>query len=294
MADKFNPLDPKQAPKAAGSFAAKMAARDARASGGSTEDALASVDVSELSDSERAQLVKNNNLQKAADDFQFVPVALATERVCIIADDSSSMNAGGSYNRNAGQSKIIDAREGIIEFMRECIPNETAVKVHPLNAGQEGDSYSVNRILGYSTNLPSHALEVAKLIAAGGTPLYQAIEQNMPQDGIQPERSIWPHRMIVFSDGEPDGLDNGLDRVIARAKTSKITLDTCFIADAGYSQESAPYRIMKRMAEETGGIFIVFERGKCSFKHGFKYFAKTKRLLLTDASFKSALEAGTV
>jgi hypothetical protein len=290
MAEKFNPLDPKKAAPA-GSFAAKLAARDARAKGESTEDAIASIDVSELSESERQQLTKNNNLQQAADNFKFATVEQATERVCIIADDSSSMNSGQDYNRRtnavSGQSKIKDAAEGITEFMRECVPNETAVKIHPINAASES-LYSVNKILPYSCNLPSHAAAIATLAASGSTPLYDAIEANMTETAVK------PNRMIVFSDGEPDGGRMGLSAVIERAKSLGIVIDTCFIADANYSPESDQYRIMKEMAEQTGGIFIVFERGKCSFKHGFKYLSKGKRLLLMDSSFKSALESGQV
>ncbi|HEY1644828.1 MAG TPA: vWA domain-containing protein [Candidatus Saccharimonadales bacterium] len=275
MADKkFNPLDPKTAAPS-GSFAAKLAARDARAKGESTEEALASVDVSELSDGERSQLIKNNNIQKAVDDFKFATVDQATERVCIVADDSSSMS---------GQ-KIADARAGITEFMRECVPNETAVKIHPINADT---MYAAgNKILPYSCNLPQHAADVASLHASGSTPLYQAIEAEL-SEGVRPTR------MIVFSDGEPDGYFNGLEQVIAKAKMAGIPLDTCFIANANYTKEQPAYVIMERLAVETGGIFIVFEKGKCSFKHGFKYLSKGKRLLLMDASFKSALESGRV
>jgi Mg-chelatase subunit ChlD len=284
MADdkKFNPLNPKQAAPA-GSFAAKLAARQARAEG---KDDTSALDVADLSDAEKAQLTKNSAVQKASDDFKFVPVAQATERVCIIADDSSSMSSEG---------RIADAREGITEFMKECIPNETAVKIHPINATPGESYYSSNKILDYSTNLPAHADAISTLRASGSTPLYSAIQANLPSSmPVNDERTIKPNRMIVFSDGEPDGQFNGLDTTIALAKQDGVVIDTCLISSAGSRTESNEYQIMKRLAEGTGGIFIVFEKGKCSFKHGFKYLTKGKRLLLTDASFKAKLEAGQV
>lgn len=274
----FNPLDPNSITPPEGSFAAKLAARKARAEGKDAND-TSIVDVSTLSESERAQLVRNNNIQQAAKDFQFAAPNTAQERVVIVFDDSGSMS---------GQ-KIKDAHEGITEFMRECIPNETAVKIAPLN----------EVALPFTCNLPSLALAVTKIMDSGGTPLYKITRENITDP-------LKPTRMILFSDGEPNnGMTYNIEtqqnefsdehkQTIALAKSAGIPLDTCYIADAYYTKESNEYKIMKNLADETGGIFIVFEKGKCSFKHGFKYLTKGNRLLLMDASFKAALESGKV
>jgi Mg-chelatase subunit ChlD len=273
----FNPLDPQQTQQA-GSFAAKLAAREARAKGGDAD----SVDVSTLSESERAQLTRTNNLQKAAEEFKFAPANKATERIKIVFDDSSSM----------AYKKIQDAHDGVIEFMQSSEVNETAVSIAPLNDVAHP----------FTTNLPSLALTVKKISARGGTPLYEVTQQNMAAD----ENGIKPTRMILFSDGEPNGAwgYNPSDseskfptlhtQTITQAQELKIPLDTVLIADAGYSKESKEYLIMKDLAEKTGGIFLVFEAGKGSFKKGFKYLTKGNRLLLMDSSFKAALESGEV
>lgn len=280
----FNPLDPNQTAQE-GSFAAKLAARKAAKEGKDLNDETV-VDVSSLTNEERTQLVKNNRIQQAAKDFSFAPPNQAQEALVIIFDDSGSM----------GGQKILDAHEGITEFMRECVPNETAIKIAPLNA----------RALDYTCNLPKLALDVVSIRATGGTPLYSVTQANMELTG-----DIKPKRMILFSDGEPNGSgdwerdenwqstgvfkhSDAHNMTVKLAQERGIVLDTCYIADAGYSETSKEYQVMKDLAERTGGIFIVFEKGKCSFKHGFKYLTKGNRMLLMDGSFKAALEQGRI
>ena len=85
------------------------------------------------------------------------------------------------------------------------------------------------------------------------------------------------------------------DEVVAAAKHRGVAIDTCFIFDGhGNPEDDRGYNTMKYLAEDTGGIFILFEKGKCDFKRGFKYLTKGNRLLLMDASFKSKLEAGQI
>jgi hypothetical protein len=290
--EKFNPLNPKQAAPA-GSFAAKRAARDARKAGGSTEDALANIE--DLSEEERYQITRTASIQQAAKDFSFAAPEMASERIGIVFDDSGSM-AGG---------KIQDAIEGVTEFMRDCVPNETAVSVFPISLS-DNHYRNGNPRLPYSCNLPSHASDITKYTDQGGTPLFKSIRALLAEE-------MKPSRLIVFSDGQPDEGESGLDSqperkglyseeiipatpgIINDIKAAGIVCDTCYIANSGFNKEfDTGYKIMKRLAEETGGIFMVFERGKCSFKHGFKFLTKSNRLLLADASFKTALEEGRV
>jgi Mg-chelatase subunit ChlD len=282
----FNPLDPKQTVQE-GSFAAKLAARKAAAEGKDAND-TSIVDVSSLTEDEKTQLVRNNNIRKAEEEFKFILPHLAKEAVVIVFDDSGSMD----------HQKIQDARDGVTEFMRECVPNETAVKIAPLNEVE----------ISFSCNLPSLALQVVKIHASGGTPLYEVTQRNMYQDG-----EVKPTRMILFSDGSPNNpgsweypkgdyssSERHYEFSIAHKKTIEmaiergIALDTCLIADRGYSKKDVEYMVMEDLAAKTGGIFIVFEKGKCSFKHGFKYLTKGNRLLLMDSNFKNALESGQI
>lgn len=279
----FNPLDPEQTTSPQqGSFAAKLAAKKAAKEGLNAND-TSIVDVSSLTEEEKYQLARNNRIQQASKDFTFAAPELAQEALVIVFDDSGSMH---------GQ-KIKDAHEGITEFMRECVPNETAIKIAPLNAAP----------LPYTCNLPKLATEVVNIKDSGDTPLYEVTQANMV-----PEGKITPRRMILFSDGSPNDAGSWNDwreetefmhsgphnLTVTMAQERGIILDTCLIADANYSKDDAEYQIMKDLAEKTGGIFIVFEKGKCSFKHGFKYLTRGNRLLLMDSSFKAALEEGKI
>jgi len=279
---KFNPLDPAQTAHP-DSFAAKLAARKARQRG----EATSTLDISELPEEERAQLMRQNAIKEAEKEFKFAAPETAKEKLVIVFDDSSSME----------YLKIGDAREGTTEYMRECVPNEVAVNIVPLNGVATG----------YSCNLPALAVRVKSIQATGSTPLYERTQENMKPVG-EIEK---PTRMILFSDGEPNG---GMTRpynaetreygeltfntkhleTIKQANELRIPLDTVLIADANYSKESNEYRIMKDLADKTGGIFLVFEKGKVNMRQGLKYLTPGKRLLLMDSSFKAALEEGRV
>ncbi len=275
---KFNPLNPNQAAPA-GSFAAKLAARQAKAAGQDTR----ALDVSELSPEEQAQLTKANELSKAAEDFTFLTPEKATEVLDIVFDNSGSMR---------GQL-LEDAKNGVMEFMQACTPNETALRIVPIN----NDLYSMTKVDSkFTCDLPMLAGTVLdKIHAEGGTPLYSTIQLGM-YPPVETEQTLKAKRMIVFSDGIPDGGEGPeLDQTIQQAVANSVILDTCYIAPAGFNREdSKPYRIMKRLAEETGGVFLVFEKGKCDFSKGFLYLTKGNRKLLMDNNFKMALEEGRV
>ena len=52
---------------------------------------------------------------------------------------------------------------------------------------------------------------------------------------------------------------------------------------------------MQRLAEATGGIYLVFDSNKgVNFAQAFKYLSPTKRLMLMNAEFKAKLERGEV
>jgi Mg-chelatase subunit ChlD len=275
---KFNPLNPNQAAPA-GSFAAKLAARQAKAAGQDTR----ALDVSELSPEEQAQLTKANDLSKAAEEFVFIAPEKATEVLDIVFDNSGSMS---------GQA-LTDAKDGVTEFMMACTPNETALRIVPLNNGD----FALTKVTNtFTCDLPLIAGTVLdKIHAEGGTPLYKVIQDGM-YPPVESEQQLKAKRMVVFSDGIPDGGESQmLDQTIQQAVANSVVLDTCLIAAAGRATESnSAYRIMKRLAEETGGVFLVFEKGKCDFKKGFKYLTKGNRKLLMDNNFKTALEEGRV
>lgn len=253
-----------------------FAARVARAN-----DVNANPDTAELTDNEKTALRKASDIEKAAENFKFVPVEQAIEKVEIIFDNSGSMSG----------DKIVNAKEGVTEFMKSCKPNETAVRISPIN----------DESLTMTTNLPVLADQLKNLHAKGGTPLYSTINRALNR------REYRATRLIAFSDGEADewarttkneyrnGMESeGHRQTVKAAKEAGIVIDTCYIANGeGWNEEQAE-QTMQRLAEDTGGIFLKFEKGKCDFRRGFKYLTKGNRLFLMDNNFKAKLEAGEI
>lgn len=267
------------------SFAARVARSD---------NPDSNIDVSELSQAEQTQLRKASEIDKAAATFSFIKPELALERVEIVFDNSGSMSG----------DRIKDAKEGVTEFMKACTPNETAIRVTPVDTNSA-------QPLSFTCDLPAIAMRVSELRAIGGTPLYSKLLNAL---GKGNRSDLYPTRIIAFSDGSAgDGYarresyhryDNEEQagkkedspshiEMVKLAKERSISIDTCYIT-SHVSQDDPAYITMKAIAEDTGGIFLVFEKGKCDFKRGFKYLTKGSRLLLMDQSFKSKLEAGQI
>lgn len=264
------------------------------------------VDESELSETERTQLRKSSAIDKAAEGFKFVSPEQALERVEIIFDNSSSM----------GTQALRDAKEGVTEFMRACIPNETAIRITPLNVDYSGAS-----VIKFTCNLPVIAAELEKYRSTGNTPLYSKLKFALDHDDRR-HNDLFASRIIAFSDGDatdgyarraggeyetteeggyrlkPNQATTDSDThiaVVSEAKALNVAIDTCLIWDGrGEKEDSKAYRTMKALADDTGGVFILFEKGKCDFRRGFKYLTKGNRLLLMDNNFKNKLEAGEI
>ena len=265
-----------------------------------SENPDSAIDVSELSEAEQTQLKRASEIDKAAASFTFIDPVQALERVEIVFDNSGSM----------GGQAIKDAKEGVTEFMKACTPNETAIRITPLNSG-----YSEEGVIKFTCNLPTIAMKLANFSAGGGTPLYQKIKSALTNEH---RGDLTPSRIIAFSDGEAgDGyarreayryISTETDsiepakvedseshlKVVAESKERGIVIDTCYIWDGLGEKESSAYKTMKAIAEDTGGVFILFEKGKCDFRRGFKYLTKGNRLLLMDSNFKTKLEAGQI
>lgn len=203
----------------------------------------------------------------------------AKDKLRIIFDNSSSMSG----------PKIENAKEGVVEFLKNCTPNSTAIAIHLLNSGY--DEYSESLALplniknsALSSDLIMYASEIIdpSVQARGGTPLYTTIEAALSSVPIAT-------RLIAFSDGEPTDTHNKTE-TLKHAKQLNIPIDTVFVSD-GYQDQDC-IRELKYIAEYTGGIFLDLSKG--NIKEGLKYLAPTKRLMLMDSSFKSKVERGEV
>lgn len=195
-----------------------------------------------------------------------------SERIRIIFDDSGSM---------AGP-KITDAIEGCVEFMRNCVLNQTAVSIHPMNKVAD------QQLEPLTTNLPALSVAVKALVGpegdilvSGSTPLFETFDRAQK---MNPKAS----RYVIFSDGQPNNTEKK-EQCLTQAIEEKTPVDTVFIC-IGDSDYGAT--LLKEIADRTGGYFLKFDRNKVNFKSAFKYLAPTLRLQLHDGNVRKALEEG--
>lgn len=217
----------------------------------------------------------------------------------ILADDSGSMT---------GQFE--NAKKGMVEYCRNCIPNQTAVAVHFFN-GQEQpeEAYSWNKETNEKyknlSQLQSNLVLLANYVDAapfngGGTPFFGACMRVL-------SLSPFCNRLIVFSDGSPtDSLNPGqrnyeevfdhysANVVCSKAIEHKCVVDTVFFGENYKSrgEDCGEVQLMKYIAEKTGGIFLHFDPSKVNFATAFKYLAPVNRMMLASESFRAEVESG--
>lgn len=178
-------------------------------------------------------------------------------RIGIVFDDSGSMS-----------QQMNNVHAGVEEFLRSCKPNITSVAIYPMNASK----YEL------TTDLPALAMLVKNIKATDSTPLCEtAIKLS----------TVNITRMIVFSDGVPD-YDDRLEyyRVVNIALEKKIPVDTVYLGRGN----DAGYEFMKKLASDTGGIFLHFDPSRSNFRTAFKYLSPGYRAMLMDKSFVAKLE----
>lgn len=233
---------------------------------------------------QQAALMKKDqdkNLEKK-EQPTFNPAEQAKERIRIFFDDSGSM----------GGQKIKDAIDGCIEFMRNCVLNETACAIHPLNQRYQEH---VRDLTSLTTNLPALSILITKIRSTGSTPLGETIKQGQE---CKPKAT----RYVVFSDGAPNGTYQELkEGIISRAVEEKTPIDCVLIWEKPWAtieteeikmEDYSEYKTLKELADRTGGYFLVFDRSKVDFKSAFKYLAPTLRGKLSDGKIRLALMAG--
>lgn len=202
-------------------------------------------------------------------------------KLAIVFDDSGSM---GAMNEKGDKTKIEDAKSGIRNFSTQCNPRDTALAVYPLNVASKP----------LTCNFDLLNLLVASIGPTGGTPLYgKTIEMLQSPDNYT--------RGLLFSDGEPtdesgyysEGDDeenirrSHKDRMITLAIEKKCPLDCVFIGE----ETDSGYKLMKEIADRTGGIFIHF-KDSASLSANLKYLAPALRGVLMNAELKAKIERG--
>ena len=182
------------------------------------------------------------------------------DRLGIVFDDSGSMCG----------SLIQEAKDGVVDFLRNLVPNQTASAVYGMN----GIRFKLE------TNIPYIAGKIYEFEAEGSTPLVSTTIQMLRDNSLL-------SRLIVFSDGQPDRHETA--ELVAMCKERKVPIDTVYI---GADYDSA-IGFMRRLAEDTGGTFIHLKPG-VSMRSTFKYLAPAYRALLADKSFIENLQNGRV
>ena len=169
-------------------------------------------------------------------------------RLCLMLDKSSSMSAEESTKQ--GSKKRIDLlKEALQNFVSRCNLADTAIAIETFPEG-------------FSLPLTSNAMMLGTSVfafdASGNTPMRRCVESSLSK--------IPMTRAIIVSDGEatdwpsPYGYNDLTDEkistndaLLAQYKEQGIPIDCVHI-----SQDSAGEELLRRIARETGGIFIKF------------------------------------
>jgi Mg-chelatase subunit ChlD len=208
------------------------------------------------------------------------------DRIRIIFDDSGSMSG----------RPIEDARKGVIEFLRNCIPNQTAVAIQCMNDGEAEYAAKYAAIRELQSNLVALASTLKdQSWILGGTPLFATLQKTLK---LTPKAT----RVVMFSDGEPsdlllapheqvhDALTNWMNSAdVALGRENTVPVDTVFF---GPSVECRAAKLLKYIADKSGGYFLHFDPRKVNFGTAFKYLAPVNRKMLASSSFRAEVESG--
>ena len=210
--------------------------------------------------------------EKAAEEMKNLDPTKCETKIGIVFDDSGSMSG----------DPIRDAKLGIQGFTANCNPKDVALSIFPLNKGAQPLTCNYDLLNMYVNSIPS----------SGGTPLYTVTMRLLETDIT---------RGVLFSDGDPtdkygqydnedeysSGSRDNHEELIARAVAKKIPLDTVFIGP----EYATGYKVMKDIADRTGGIFIHF-KDMSSMSTGLKYLSPALRPLLMNEELKGKIQRG--
>lgn len=223
---------------------------------------------------------------------KYIPPAQCPDRTRIVFDDSGSMC-----------SQISNAKNGVVEYLKNCIPNQSAVAVHFMNT----TSWST----ALTSNLPQLGQDILEAeLQSGGTPFFNTLKKALeatpkltrlvaftdgsPTDRLQAEKSEELEWNNLFgSDSQSQWIQNA-DIIIKISKAiggeKCIPIDTIFFGSAEYSAKEI--QLLKYLSEKTGGFFLHFDPSKPNIWKQLKYLAPVNRLALTDGSFRAKVERG--
>lgn len=220
--------------------------------------------------------------------IKYVSPAECPDRICIVFDDSGSMSWA-----------FQDAKNGVVEFLRNCIPNQTAVAVHFMETSygsqlesdlpKLGNTISELKLAGCSTpffNTLKKALEVTPQCTR-----IVAFTDGSPTDELQSESSESGEMQGYWSRRAHSNWTSSANIIIqiAGASGTMIPIDTIFFGSINNTEE---INLLKYLSNNTGGYFLHFDPKKVNFRTAFKYLAPVNRLQLTSGAFRESLERG--
>lgn len=227
--------------------------------------------------------------------IRYIPASECKDRNRIVFDDSGSMC-----------NQIENAKRGVVEFLRNCIPNQTSVAIHFMESKPDLHLQSDLVALG-------NAL-LEKSLHGGGTPLFRTLKRALkatpkltrliaftdgnPSDELNPETDS--EMTGYWHDSHADSWIQSADVIIKLAHAINATddphcsfpipIDTVFFGDARYSQREM--ELLKYLSEMTGGFFLHFDPTKPNIWKQMKYLSPAKRLMLTSPDFRAQVEKG--
>lgn len=193
--------------------------------------------------------------------------ASLSNRLCLMLDRSSSMS-GGSLSL---------LKEAIDNFVSRCDFTNTSIAVETFPASLELGLCNVGVMITSS---------VASIHASGNTPMRRCVESCLDKVPMT--------RGIIVSDGEAtdwrqeydeddgDGPEHmkksATDSLLDKYKKAAISIDCVHIGGSSSGEE-----LLRRIAKETGGIYLKFT-DVSAFSKGFSYLTPGYRAQLTDGS----------
>lgn len=226
--------------------------------------------------------------------FTYIAPEKCADRTRIVFDDSGSM-----------RNQIENAKQGVVEYLKNCIPNQTAVAIHFMNT----TAWSTT----LCSDLPQLGADVLEAqLTMRGTPFFNTLKKALEASSTT--------RVVAFTDGAPTdqlkaeegeeakiqyswaGQDSWIAsakiciciaRAIGEASPSKkcIPIDTVYFG-TGDEHTRRNRELLQFLSKETGGYFLHFDPAKVNFRSAFKYLAPVNRLQLASESFRADIESG--
>jgi len=215
-------------------------------------------------------LISGGKLKSTATGFQqrvkksqaeTVDPATMPNRITLMLDKSGSMN---DYEKDS-KRRIDLLKDAIENFVGRCNLNDTSVAIETFPSSIAVPLTS-NRVILSSASYG--------LSASGSTPMRQCVVDALGK--------IPMTRGVIVSDGAAtdwhfaDYIKGDVDEVLTKYVEAKVPID-CVHISLGTSGEE----LLRRIAAETGGIFIKFT-DVSAFAQAFGYLAPGFRAMLTD------------